>query len=71
MLYGSRPSDFREEIGRIMRSKNSGIRDDFSLRFMTLESGEAAVVKEAILEERLAPKGPKECTMGSFSSSGS
>jgi len=47
MLYGSRPSDFREEIGRIMRSKNSGIRDDFSLRFMTLESGEAAVVNDA------------------------
>lgn len=34
-------------------------------------SGEATVVKEAIREEMFAPNGPKECTIGSFSSSAS
>jgi hypothetical protein len=38
---------FRNEIGRILRSKNSGIRDELSKRFMSLEAGDAATMNDA------------------------
>jgi hypothetical protein len=38
---------FRDEIGRILRSRSSGIRDELSKRFMSLDSSDAATLNDA------------------------
>ena len=38
---------FRAAIARILRSKTSGIRDDLSKRFMSLDSSDATTIKDA------------------------
>jgi hypothetical protein len=43
-LFGSKASPFRDKIGQLLRSRDSGIRDDLSRRFMTLESTNAAII---------------------------
>lgn len=45
-LFGSKTSLVRERIAQILRSKDSGIRDDLNRRFMSLESTNADVMND-------------------------